>query len=584
MFNTMNIGGWICLSPDKEFFQDVLNIYDQLTKLHFVLCSKDGSIIVHSINNRESYLFELLQYEHKTWEQLLKQWTHDFSIIRRPMLFDSFPGIKCIVSPIFLDNGPEYFIFAGSLIEYSSRKLIQTFLEKIMSPEKVISSLAMINEVSLNQIEEHLKKVEKLTSLLKVWLLTQKEKSKIDSEKKRINKILQLAAAENVTVTDMLEYLYQSSRTIDFVGYAKKKNLDQYVIKECVTSVDCSLNGTEFSTGEGVLGQVVALQTAQIRDNFDYDSRKLFFQERGILPKSIFIFPLISKQDVTGLIFGGSCSERHLGKQVLFEGKLIASYIKKIEYRNTWKNQVINLSIKNTAINQLLQSLMLATDRKTIQHLLLDSILNIVHGPFASVILMRDSGESFDIVSRGLTVEQLDDYINDATRDFHNNCQTFQKRNYQHAGCCRDINSRVLELPIVYQDTCFGILSVGYNDKSFNEEDVSFFKSITNAGGLALSLLDPSKMLKDDKMHTEVPDGGADLKIGKHLNLSKREIDVVKLVLKGCNNREISESLFISEHTVKNHITKIFQKIDVTDRSQLMAKIYQEGFQSEDTF
>lgn len=58
-------------------------------------------------------------------------------------------------------------------------------------------------------------------------------------------------------------------------------------------------------------------------------------------------------------------------------------------------------------------------------------------------------------------------------------------------------------------------------------------------------------------------------------SLSTREMDVFSLIVKGLNNKEISDVLFISEHTVKNHITHIFQKLTVNDRLQAMAKVYQ---------
>lgn len=65
----------------------------------------------------------------------------------------------------------------------------------------------------------------------------------------------------------------------------------------------------------------------------------------------------------------------------------------------------------------------------------------------------------------------------------------------------------------------------------------------------------------------------------KHLKdlytISTREMDVFKLIVNGLSNKEISEELFISEHTVKNHITRIFQKLTVNDRLQAMAKVYQ---------
>lgn len=58
-------------------------------------------------------------------------------------------------------------------------------------------------------------------------------------------------------------------------------------------------------------------------------------------------------------------------------------------------------------------------------------------------------------------------------------------------------------------------------------------------------------------------------------SISAREMDVFQLIVKGLSNKEISDKLFISEHTVKNHITHIFQKLTVNDRLQAMAKIYQ---------
>lgn len=45
--------------------------------------------------------------------------------------------------------------------------------------------------------------------------------------------------------------------------------------------------------------------------------------------------------------------------------------------------------------------------------------------------------------------------------------------------------------------------------------------------------------------------------------LTKRELDVLRLISEGCSNKKISDELTISERTVKNHISHIFRKIDV---------------------
>lgn len=51
-------------------------------------------------------------------------------------------------------------------------------------------------------------------------------------------------------------------------------------------------------------------------------------------------------------------------------------------------------------------------------------------------------------------------------------------------------------------------------------------------------------------------------------SLTKRELEVLKNLSYGMYNKEIAEKLDISERTVKNHISNIFKKLEVTDRTQ----------------
>ena len=51
-------------------------------------------------------------------------------------------------------------------------------------------------------------------------------------------------------------------------------------------------------------------------------------------------------------------------------------------------------------------------------------------------------------------------------------------------------------------------------------------------------------------------------------NLTRRELQVLKLLAVGSYNKEIAEKLGISERTVKNHVSNIFKKLEVTDRTQ----------------
>lgn len=50
--------------------------------------------------------------------------------------------------------------------------------------------------------------------------------------------------------------------------------------------------------------------------------------------------------------------------------------------------------------------------------------------------------------------------------------------------------------------------------------------------------------------------------------ITPRQVEILRLIIAGCNNREIAEQLFLSEWTVKSHLTKIYRKLDVTSRTQ----------------
>lgn len=54
--------------------------------------------------------------------------------------------------------------------------------------------------------------------------------------------------------------------------------------------------------------------------------------------------------------------------------------------------------------------------------------------------------------------------------------------------------------------------------------------------------------------------------------LSAREYEVLKLIAKGLSNKEIAEQLFVSINTIKSHIQKIFEKLDVQNRTQAIVK------------
>ncbi|MCR5205261.1 MAG: LuxR C-terminal-related transcriptional regulator [Lachnospiraceae bacterium] len=58
--------------------------------------------------------------------------------------------------------------------------------------------------------------------------------------------------------------------------------------------------------------------------------------------------------------------------------------------------------------------------------------------------------------------------------------------------------------------------------------------------------------------------------LAREKSLTDREADVLREYLSGKNRTEISQTLFISESTVKNHISNIFSKLGVKNKNELL--------------
>jgi two-component system nitrate/nitrite response regulator NarL len=68
-----------------------------------------------------------------------------------------------------------------------------------------------------------------------------------------------------------------------------------------------------------------------------------------------------------------------------------------------------------------------------------------------------------------------------------------------------------------------------------------------------------------------------DPEAAKIATLTEREREVISLVGEGLRNKQIADRLFISEGTVRNHLTTIFGKLEVSDRFELLMYAYRHG-------
>ena len=88
------------------------------------------------------------------------------------------------------------------------------------------------------------------------------------------------------------------------------------------------------------------------------------------------------------------------------------------------------------------------------------------------------------------------------------------------------------------------------------------------------ALLSPAVTARVIRRFTQIPQRVAPPGLDE---LTERELEVLRLVARGLSNAEIGEALFISETTVKTHVTHLLQKLGLRDRVQAVVLAYRAG-------
>jgi len=125
-----------------------------------------------------------------------------------------------------------------------------------------------------------------------------------------------------------------------------------------------------------------------------------------------------------------------------------------------------------------------------------------------------------------------------------------------------------------------------------SEDDDLFYAIQSGADGYLLKDLNTDEFITlleglekgegaiDRKMTTRLMDGYKKLATEGNLvqnNLTKREVELLRLMVDGTSNKGIAEKLFISENTVKYHIRNILQKLDVQNRTEAVGLAIKKG-------
>lgn len=111
-----------------------------------------------------------------------------------------------------------------------------------------------------------------------------------------------------------------------------------------------------------------------------------------------------------------------------------------------------------------------------------------------------------------------------------------------------------LEIYIAAIALIFTVLGIWLSNKLTNPKTVIVEKQIVKE-----IIIDTTEFIQDKKAID-------------NLNISKRELEVLDLMSKGMSNQEIANALFVSIPTIKTHSSKLFEKLEVSRRTQAVEK------------
>jgi DNA-binding NarL/FixJ family response regulator len=141
---------------------------------------------------------------------------------------------------------------------------------------------------------------------------------------------------------------------------------------------------------------------------------------------------------------------------------------------------------------------------------------------------------------------------------------------------CPDL--RVLVLTAYDEnELVFGLLEAGAVGYVLKEEALETIEAAVRAVAQGEPWLSPkvaAKVMKEALGKEEAKE--------EAIPLTERELEVLQLMAKGWSNREIAKGLFITEGTVKNHVTNIYAKLGVHSRAEAVVWAWQQGLVNPD--
>ena len=541
----------------KDFLQHVQDAYAALTELSIIMLDLQHQPVTKVSNITE--LAELVLFSpDKPFPPSC--FPNDYTEWQRPMVVQTgYWGVKAIVAPVLVEQKVEYWIWAGAFIEEETKLMIKEQCFRFPDSQIWLQAIEQTKEQTISSVEKKLNDIEKMATICGEFISNNRQKQHYEQYFYLLDTAVDRAQQFSLHMDDFLHMFQKIDSDIDFSLYIKRQNRE-WVVAHAVGEKAEQLWNQQIKTAFPPLSNslfhshnVVCVENAAL------DPRFAFFVKNGIKPSTVVIYPILHNDEVEGWIVIGSQTKRSLPKEAVQIGAILMKYW---QLHSKYELAYIKMDRHFMRLSMLIEigrAMNVVKDTDEIIRMMTDFVAELAYGDFAFTVL-ADHKRKVKVHCGAISEQQVTEYYEDVCQRYFST----EKRLLENIPKLRETKfGTVMEISFSVHEHVHGVMAVHLKDIEAAKEAEVYVAALIGIGTM---------VMKQNTYQTPKQELNIDMLSER---LTTREMDVLNLLVQGCSNREIADRLFISIHTVKNHITNIFQKIGVNDRSQLIALVYQ---------
>jgi DNA-binding CsgD family transcriptional regulator/ligand-binding sensor protein len=481
---------------------------------------------------------------------------------QRPMIVQTgYWGVKAIIAPVFVEQKVEYWIWAGAFIEEKTKLVIR----ELSNSEAWIPVIEHATEQPISAVEQKLHDIEKMSLVCSELIHSDRQKQQYESYFRLLDSAAERAQRASLNVGDFLHLLQRIDDHIDFLMYIQQRDRE-WMVANAVGEKAEQMCGKTIKAAFPPLSDSPYPPSVACFENAALDPRFSFFVTHGIRPKVVLAYPILRDEAIEGWIVIGSETTSSLPKAIVSVGSIMVKYW---SLYTTCESAYVKMDRHFMRLSMLIEigrAMNVVKNNEEILRMMTDFVAELAYGNFVFTVL-KDQKRNIKVHNGTVPERQITEYYEDVC---HRYFETEGKWASNYIPTLRETKlGIIMEIPFFVHEQLHGVMSVHMKHLEDTKEAEAYVTALIGMGTM---------MMKQSYAHMPKQELNIDV-LTEHL--TAREMDVLSLLVQGCSNREIADRLFISIHTVKNHITNIFQKIGVNDRSQLIALVYQLNHRKE---